>query len=157
MRRLFFFHGLESGPHGSKYKALCTLPEVEVIAPDFRGMNTADERLACALKATEGQRDLLIVGSSFGGLVAGLLADAHPERVAAMVLCAPAFHRPEATRIQRTTQAVVIHGTRDDIVPLSASQAFCARFTVPLVEVPDDHRLAVSSEVMLDAVRSLLA
>jgi predicted esterase len=157
MRRVFFFHGLESGPLGSKFEALSTLPGVEVSAPDFRGMNTAAERLAKAVAATEGCTDLIIVGSSFGGLVAGLLASKYPERVARLVLCAPALHRAEAAQIERVPESTVIHGAQDDIVPLSASQAFCDKFGLPLVVVQDGHRLAESSGTMLDAVRAFLA
>lgn len=67
MPQLYFFHGLESGPHGQKYHLLKNeFPELE--SPDFQGMDL-EQRLVKAEELTRGQHGLVLVGSSFGGLL----------------------------------------------------------------------------------------
>lgn len=156
--RLFFFHGLESGPHGSKYHALHDAFGA-VTSPDFQGMDI-HARLAHATRATEGLTDLVVVGSSFGGLLACLLFNAHPERVRGLVLMAPALHLDAASAIERmpsTGHAHIIHGIDDDVVPLEAVVRRCARHGHPVTVVEDDHRLGASRDLMVDRVRSLMA
>lgn len=155
-RRLFFFHGLESGPHGSKYRSLAETFAVE--SPDFQGMDI-DERLERAIALTEGLEDIVVVGSSFGGLLATLLHDRHPERFHGVVLLAPALHLEVATRIRRMPpegRLHVIHGIDDDIVPLDAVVRFCAAHGHAVTVVEDDHRLGASHPRMIACVRDLL-
>lgn len=142
-----FLHGLESGPHGSKYRALKpALPGLR--APDTEGILDPDARLQKIEAALAGDERLLLVGSSFGGLMACLYADRHPERVAAMVLCAPALHaklQPWVDGLRRLPErTVILHGRGDDVVPIAASRRAAERFGVPLVELDDDHRLSAS-------------
>lgn len=153
---MLFFHGLESGPHGSKYRELSqAFGDVE--APDFRGLSLS-ERFALAEKVTRGRTGLVVVGSSFGGLVTALLANVLPERFAGYVLCAPAFDRIEAAQIMRVPgRAMVVHGETDAVVPLRKSIEFCNQFSVPLIQTPDDHRLKGSVPEILNAVRYTMA
>lgn len=151
--RPVFLHGLESGPKGSKFRSLvAAFPNL--FAPDCKGIYDADERLARIESALEGQSRLLLIGSSFGGLMACLFASRHPERVVAAVLCAPALHERMAGHVAMIEQVakncVIIHGVNDTIVPVQASRRFAARFAVELVEVHDDHRLARSHGVILE-------
>jgi len=151
-----FFHGLESGPHGSKFKALKEkFPSI--ISPDFQGMRGIEERVAHAIKATEGQEGLLIVGSSFGGLVAGLLAHRFPERVAGYVLCAPAFHWDAVQEITNVPEkGVLIHGVSDDIVPIEASRAFAGTHAFDLLEVEDGHRLSSHRDLVVQVTAQMI-
>lgn len=153
---MLFFHGLESGPNGSKYREL-TAAFGEIEAPDFRGL-TLNERLVLAEKVTRGRTGLLVVGSSFGGLVAALLASACPDRIAGYVLCAPDFRQPDSARIARVpARAMVVHGEMDEVVPLQKGIEFSLKFCIPLVQTPDDHRLKASVPQILDAVRYIMA
>jgi 3-oxoadipate enol-lactonase len=80
------------------------LPRLEsprhVLAPDLRGFGTrplAKEEFShvddvVALLDAEGVERAAVVGASMGGAVAIDLALSHPERVAALVLAAPALH-----------------------------------------------------------------
>ena len=149
---LVFLHGLETGPHGSKYHALrAVYPALQ--APDCHGIGHAPARLAIVEKALDGQRDLVLVGSSFGGLVAVLFADRHPDRVRAYVLCAPALDAHRTASVTRVPpHAVILHGTRDATVQIDWSRDFSRRFGIPLVEVDDDHRLEASKPALLDLV-----
>lgn len=158
MADVLFLHGLESGPHGSKYRAL--VEEFgEVLAPDCEGVYDVGARYDLVEKATRGKRDLLVVGSSFGGLMASLLASKHPERVAGYVLMAPALHNkwPEAVaKVDKVPEhAVIIHGLDDDVVPVGASRKFAAKYKVRLLEVADDHRLKKHADLMVRVARTI--
>ena len=148
--KILFLHGLESGPHGSKYQALKEM-FFEVLSPDCSGVKDETERLKIIEEEISCERgSFLVVGSSMGGLMALLLQKHHPEKVAGLVLCAPAIHRPAATELDLNNlpPTIVIHGTGDDVVPIEVSQPFGDR----LRKVEDDHRLSNSIEEILRAV-----
>ncbi len=148
--KILFLHGLESGPHGDKYQALKAVFN-DILSPDCSGMTDENERLARILvEVDKTPEPLLVVGSSMGGLMAMLLHQQRPERIAGMVLCAPALHRPagESLSYAELPPLTVIHGAQDDVVPLGVSR----RFGDDLVMVQDGHRLADSIPVILQAV-----
>ena len=156
--KLVFLHGLESGPHGSKYHALCEL-DAELLAPDCSGLGDLNARLEVIEASLVGVERMVIVGSSFGGLAALLFAqrEDNRERVAGVLLCAPALCLPEADSIFWVPEAtVVIHGTNDDVVPCTASEDFCAARHIRLVKVDDDHRLSQSRDLVVDLAKELL-
>ena len=137
--QLLFLHGLESGPHGAKFQAL-KKNFGAVISPDCSGIRNPQKRLQIILdtiKQIDGP--FLVIGSSMGGLMALLLQQAAPQRVAGLLLCAPALHRPAAEGLDATQlpPTKIIHGRQDTVVPITASRAFGA----PLLEVDDDHSL----------------
>ncbi|MBP47334.1 MAG: alpha/beta hydrolase [Myxococcales bacterium] len=155
--QLVFFHGLESGPHGSKYQRLqARWPQI--VAPDCQGVRDPWERIErVELALADFDEPLVIVGSSFGGLIASHFAERHPSRVAALVLCAPALHVPEPWMPKRApVPTVIIHGVDDAVVPVQASRRWAERFDLQLIEVADDHRLARSHEEMTDAVARIV-
>jgi pimeloyl-ACP methyl ester carboxylesterase len=152
---LWFFHGLESGPHGSKYQNMVE-DFGHVHAPDFRGMGDVQVRLAKAVEATEGQTGMILVGSSFGGLVASLLASQYPERVAGLLLLAPAVHLPDALKVVQVPRNTwIIHGRQDDIVPLEAVELFAKEHDVPLTVVEDGHRLKDQSNLIANVIQRI--
>jgi pimeloyl-ACP methyl ester carboxylesterase len=109
--------------------------------PDFHG--DFFERMA-QFETLVGSQQCLLVGSSFGGLMAAAWAVRHPERVSRLVLLAPALHRPEFVFEEPVeVPTVLIHGRQDTVVPCSpvvvrAGEAF-SNLAVTLVE--DGHRL----------------
>ena len=138
--------------HARKSMALAAaLPDL--IAPDCTGMMGVDERLAHIESELAGFERLLLIGSSFGGLMACLFASRHPGRVATMVLCAPALHDPlraHVAKIERVpSRCVILHRTQDEIVPVQASRRFAERFGVELIELDDGHRLRGSRDVIV--------
>lgn len=148
--KILFLHGLESGPHGSKYQALKEMFG-DVLAPDCSGVKDENERLTIIKKDISHESGpFLVVGSSMGGLMALRLQNAHPDLVAGMILCAPAIHRPESADLDldNLPPTLVIHGIEDDVVPIEASQPFGDR----LRKVNDNHRLSKSMEDILRAV-----
>ncbi|MGM0557883.1 MAG: alpha/beta fold hydrolase [Myxococcota bacterium] len=153
--KLYFFHGLESGPIGTK--SLRLKEEFDVQTPDFEGMMNIQDRLEKAEALTRGESDLVIVGSSFGGLLAALLYARHPERIRNYVLMAPALYRDAASEVDRMPDgAVVIHGRDDDVVPMEDVRAFCSDFDVVFIEVDDGHRLHGALDVMVESVREMV-
>ncbi len=157
-----FCHGLESNPHGSKVQALRGAG-FDVVAPDFQGQNLA-ARVATLAPVLLANPDVVLVGSSYGGLTAlcGAIrhvADGGPLR--GLVLCAPALHWPEppadALDLAPPCRVIVIHGRRDDVVPARVSEDYAAKHpAVRLVLVDDEHRLKESMAVMLAATRSFV-
>lgn len=146
---MYFFHGLESGPHGSKYQSLkARFPDIR--SPDFEGIVDIHERLAIAARQTEGQSRLVIIGSSFGGLCAALLADRYPERVRALVLLAPALNHPIAGDLKVPDSTVILHGTPDEVIPVQASRSWAAERGLELIEVDDNHRLSASHPLIVE-------
>ena len=148
--KVFFFHGLESSPHGSKYQTMSKT--YDVTSPDFQGLEL-EERVAKAEAETAGLEDIIVVGSSFGGLVAALLYDRHPERFRTYILLAPAIYDERSSGISKAPDdGVIIHGTHDDIVPIEPVRAFAAKHHLRFIEVDDEHRLAASHAVLMEAL-----
>ena len=131
MRTVIFAHGLEGRPDGRKPTALLEAG-LEVIAPDGRGKVLA-ERIADLEAVLADRTDVVLVGSSYGGAAAAIVAMRHPERLAALVLLAPAIvfrdpplDHPERVVIPPSVPCTVIHAVGDDIVPVGASTVACA-------------------------------
>lgn len=160
---IVFAHGLEGSPQGTKSQRLRALGP-PVVVPDMRGVPLLG-RYRLLEQATR-QAGVLLVGSSYGGLVAALLAQAHPERFTGVVLCAPALGRieppnldPRALVAPAQLPVTIIHGLRDDIVPIAHSRAYRDRSgpLVTLLEVDDDHPLRGSLDLLCEVVLGLLA
>lgn len=157
--QLVFLHGLESEPGGSKFLTLQSLGLGDVLEPDCSKLIVPDDRFRIVEAALAGHQRLVLVGSSFGGLMALKFAAAHPEQVAAMVLCAPAVHREERgwtpPAMTLPIPVRILQGTRDDIVPLTAVEAYCMANGLPLTVVDDNPRLSASHDVMAQLVREV--
>lgn len=153
---LLFLHGKESTPTGRKYQALSE--HFEVDNPDFQGMDIW-QRLTYLHTYTAGRSDLVMVGSSYGGLLAALMYAKAPERFRGYLLMAPAFyseHEDAMLAISRVPDiARVIHGTHDETVPVEEARAFCEKVGLEFVEVDGDHRLAEYASLMVESVREL--
>jgi len=109
--RVLLFHGFSGSPYEVLPLAhhLVTNTGVRVVGPRLPGHGTTPARLAEAtadqfmavatqalLDLTSDGSSIVVGGLSMGGLVATCLAAAHPTRVRALVLMAPAFRlRPE--------------------------------------------------------------
>lgn len=96
--RWLYFHGLGSGPHSSKARALRAAfadEGVELLAPDLRLPSSAGLRTSAmlALGQTLVRPDTVLLGASLGGLLA--LHVAARVRPRALVLFAPALDLPD--------------------------------------------------------------
>lgn len=140
---LIFLHGLDGSSQGVKARLLRGLFP-EILTPDFSG--SLEERMAQLAGIVGETQGWVMVGSSFGGLMAALYACRRPEQVSKLVLLAPALIWPDfaASPPAPVSMPVVIyHGRRDALIPLSAVRGLAEQvFTnLDFHAVDDDHGL----------------
>jgi len=140
---LVFIHGLESTAQGAKG---------QYFSKHFPGMIIEDytgdfaERMKKLNGVLAGKNNLIIVGSSYGGLMAVQYAIENESRIKKLILLAPALNLPEFDfDYSRTLQIPVVlyHGTGDDVVDPSAVKDIAAKCFSDLEHhlVKDDHPL----------------
>jgi len=142
-QKLIFLHGLDSSSQGVKARLLRGLFP-GILTPDFSG--SLEGRMAQLAGIVGNTQGWVVVGSSFGGLMAALYACRHPEQVSKLVLLAPALIWPDfaASPPAPVSMPVVIyHGRRDELIPLAAVRELARQvFTnLDFHAVDDDHGL----------------
>lgn len=137
-----FLHGLDSSTQGTKARWFRQhFPQVQM--RDYHG--DLRQRLAQLEEQVQGLDDLILVGSSFGGLMATCFALRHPERCRRLVLLAPALNfgafQPPTVKINVPT--LVIMGRHDTVCPpaLVQPQAEATFSHLELRIEDDDHML----------------
>ena len=159
---LIWAHGLWGSPNGSKVTAIRE-SGIEVLSPDFNGMEL-NERIDI-LNELVSKEEVVLAGSSYGGLACALVAQQQPKQIKGMLLLAPALHLPEAPNnvpenliAPENIPVIIIHSTTDDIVPISASKDYLERSkeNVKLIEVDDNHVLENSIELIISEFKKLL-
>ena len=113
-----FIHGLESSSHGTKAQWLKNrFPDM--LVSDFRGSLCV--RMAQLDRLLAGRQDLILVGSSFGGLMAAVYALENERRLSRVVLLAPALNFREFGRYRKRSTGVpclLYAGRHDSLCPL---------------------------------------
>ena len=159
---LIWAHGLWGSPNGSKVTAIRE-SGIEVLSPDFNGMEL-NERIDI-LNELVSKEEVVLAGSSYGGLACALVAQQQPKQIKGMLLLAPALHLPEAPNnvpenliAPENIPVIIIHSTTDYIVPISASKDYLERSkeNVKLIEVDDNHVLENSIELIISEFKKLL-
>jgi len=138
-----FIHGLESTGWGTK-GVFFRRHYPDMVIEDYTG--PLQERMDKLTSLLEGKEHLLLVGSSYGGLMAAIFACRNPRRVRKMVLLAPALNLADFEpyrKSQLTLPVTIYHGQGDDVVPPAdvrriAEESF-PQLTYHLVD--DDHSL----------------
>lgn len=138
----YFLHGLDSSGKGTKGNFFArNFPQV--VCPDFEG--TLPNRLHQLETLCKNQQQLVLIGSSFGGLMATHYATEHPEKVTRLILLAPALnfegYHPPAELLQIPTLTIV--GKHDTVTP-AAIVIPLAKATFANLEIrieDDDHML----------------
>ena len=145
MTTVIFSHGQESGPWGTKIKAMAG--EAEAIgclvkSVDYRGIADPTDRVAKLVTECASVDDArLLVGSSMGGHVATAAA-AEVGAVGLFVL-APAYFMPGYEALTPTPPDMpisIVHGWQDDIVPVENSIRFAQSCHAELHLIDSDHR-----------------
>lgn len=146
MKRIFL-HGLESSSQGTKARWFRHhFPDM--LIPDFVG--TLDERMAELDKTIPPEEeDLVLVGSSFGGLMAAIYALEQEDRVHKVVLLAPALNFEEFTLYKgrnTSASAYLYSGRRDEVCPpeVIVPLAFETFTNLTVHESDDDHLLTAT-------------
>lgn len=141
---IIFLHGLESSSRGTKATFLRGLFP-DMLVPDFRG--SLSERMASLNIILRGRMNTILVGSSFGGLMATIYAMENMDAVDRLVLLAPALNFPDFSRYmikQVTIPARMIIGSHDIVTPAESVVPIARKIFVNLTydAVDDDHVLA---------------
>lgn len=126
--RVVFAHGMESAPWGTKITALASVARrqgFEPESPDFRHTQDFDERVRHLLTLNPRCNGrLVLAGSSMGGyVVAHACAQLKP---AGLFLMAPAlyFEGYDREPAQCPALTTVVHGWKDDVVPVDRALRF---------------------------------
>jgi pimeloyl-ACP methyl ester carboxylesterase len=145
-RYVVFSHGKESGPWGTKISALAEIARAEgyeVESVDYRGIDDPAVRVTRLLAyCRDFQGRLVLVGSSMGGHVSA--AASKLLRTAGMFLIAPAFYMPgfeDATPEPAPCPMTLVHGWRDDVVPVDNSFRYAKQYGATLHVLDSDHRM----------------
>jgi pimeloyl-ACP methyl ester carboxylesterase len=138
-----FIHGLESNNQGTK-AVYFRKNFPDMLTPNFPG--SLDERMADLRALLSGESDIILVGSSFGGLMASIFVMENEPRVKRLVLLAPAVNLMEFSPYRNRKIQVpvhIYHGRQDEVIPLEDVQTVARQVFSDLTfhSVDDDHYL----------------
>jgi alpha/beta superfamily hydrolase len=143
-RLVCFAHGKESGPWGTKITRLAEVARArnfDVLSPDYSHTHDPKERVAHLLKLAPAARTLVLVGSSMGAYVSAMACATLKPR--ALFLMAPALYFPGWDEDPQgcPPDTVVVHGWRDDIVPVEVGMRFARDRKAALHVLDSGHTL----------------
>jgi len=157
MPAVYFSHGQESGPWGSKIKSMAaTVKKLGCRAEsiDYQGIADPSDRVDKLIaECANVEGPLVLVGSSMGGHVATAAA-AQVGAIGLFVL-APAYYMPgyeSLTPPAPDMPIAIVHGWNDDIVPVENSIRFAKACNASLHILDADHRLTAN----IDDINGLL-
>jgi len=158
MTTVIFSHGQESGPWGSKIRAMAEQAKAlgcEADSIDYQGIADPTERVQKLIaEAADIEDRLILVGSSMGGHVA--TAAAGRLGAAGLFVLAPAYFMEgyeELTPEPPTMPVCIVHGWHDDIVPVENSIRFAKQCAASLHLIDGDHRLTANIEEINEYLR----
>lgn len=154
---VYFSHGQESGPWGSKIKSMAaTVRKLGCRAEsvDYQGIADPSDRVNKLIaECAKVEEPLVLVGSSMGGHVATAAA-AQVGAVGLFVL-APAYYMPGYESLTPPAPDIpitIVHGWNDDVVPVENSIRFAKECNASLHILDADHRLTAK----IDDINGLL-
>ncbi len=142
---IYFSHGKESGPWGTKIRRLAAVAQQagwQVTSIDYTTTRNPDARVQILLNAHPTGEPLVLVGSSMGGYVSAVAAQTLTP--GGLFLLAPAIDLPGyAVQNPQPHAAVIeiVHGWRDEIVPPENVLRFARERRTTLHLLDDAHRL----------------
>jgi len=141
--QLVFIHGLESTAQGTKGQFFRQFSP-QMIIEDYTGDFVT--RMLKLKSLLAGIADLILVGSSYGGLMATQYAIENEDKVKKMILLAPALNLPEFRPPGHTKlhlPVIIYHGTDDNIVDPYTVKTIALKYFSNLEHnfVDDDHSL----------------
>ncbi|NIV17165.1 MAG: alpha/beta hydrolase [Woeseiaceae bacterium] len=149
MTTVIFSHGQESGPWGTKIRAMAEMLRdmgCEADSIDYQGIESPVGRVDKLVRECAGIDDtLILVGSSMGGHVA--TAGAAAVGAAGLFVLAPAYFMPGYEGLTPPPPALpveIVHGWHDDIVPVENSIRYARECAATLHIVDGDHRLTAN-------------
>jgi len=155
MPAVYFSHGQESGPWGTKIQRMAARVRAlgcRAESVDYRGIADPGARVQKLEAECSGASEpLLLVGSSMGGHVA--TAAAARLHAAGVFVLAPAYFMPGFAHLTPPPPEVpleIVHGWRDDVVPVDNSIRFARAAGATLHIVDGDHRLTANIDAIND-------
>jgi hypothetical protein len=133
-----FFHGREGTNRGRKARWLAT--EYGACTPSYKTA-TLEDALPRARRFITQHRPSAIIGSSFGGAVLLAMIQEGYWSGPSVFLAQAGVKFGLQPQLPEGLPAVLIHGTRDDIVDLEDSRLLAESNGSTLHEIDDDHRL----------------
>lgn len=154
--KIYFSHGQESGPWGSKITRLAEIAQAlgcAVKSIDYAGIPDPDQRVALLVELLQEETDeVLLVGSSMGGYVALVASEQlASKQLRGVFLLAPALYMPGyqvQTYQPPDTHLEVVHAWSDDIIPAEYSIRFAKEQDCTLHLIAGDHRLNSAMHVV---------
>jgi len=115
-----------------------------MLVPDFSG--SFSERMEKLYGILSNKSEILLVGSSYGGLMASIFTLENSSRVQGLTLLAPAINLDEFNDCRELTTDVpttVYHGTEDTVIPIDSvyEQSKKCFKNLTFHRVDDDHML----------------
>ncbi|MDO3721612.1 YqiA/YcfP family alpha/beta fold hydrolase [Marinobacter sp. chi1] len=162
---VFLSHGLESGPGSTKIQAMKDVadafPGVTATAIDHRSSRDPEVRFRQMAEAMSEAGAVpartILAGSSMGGWVCAHTSSQTP--VLGCFLLAPALALPQypqsSPRIQATFTQIIL-GWEDDVIPVMPVLELARDQRLPVLVLPDGHRLENSVERVASEFRSFL-
>lgn len=143
MTTRIFLHGLDSSPQGTKAKYFAEHYK-DMIIPHFIG--DLEDRMQSLYEILKDKEEIILVGSSFGGLMATIFAINYPERCERLILLAPAINLLTNNLLPKEPIQIptwIFHGENDDVIPLGSIKEVSTRLFSDLrfFIVKDDHYL----------------
>jgi len=157
MPAVYFSHGQESGPWGSKIKSMAANVQklgCSAASVDYQGIADPTDRVNKLIaECASVEEPLVLVGSSMGGHVA--TAAATKVGAVGIFVLAPAYYMPgyeSLTPAAPDMPIAIVHGWNDDVVPVENSIRFAKECNASLHILDGDHRLAAN----IDDINHLL-
>ena len=152
MANIIFIHGLESTGQGFKGNLLrkelpgCLTPNFKEFSQDVSYRKLLEDRMAHLNSILKKKEAWIIIGSSFGGMMAALYSCQFPEKVERLILLAPALAVPylDPNKFSPIDIPVIIyHGKHDKIISLKTNRSRAEKLFLNLKYnvVEDDHML----------------
>lgn len=159
MPAVYFSHGQESGPWGTKIQAMAEAVRglgCRAESVDYQGIEDPGERAAKLIEECQDVKEsLVLVGSSAGGHVA--TAAAAPLNAIGLFVLAPAYCIGGFGLLTAPDIPIsIVHGWRDDIVPPENSIEFASKCNATLHLVDGDHRLTENIDEIIRYLSSFI-
>lgn len=150
--QIIFIHGLESSGTGFKARLLKRIfpniltPTLKEFSPEILMYDLLEIRMKQLISILNTKKKWIIIGSSFGGLMASLFTLNVPYKVNKLILLAPflvsrklkpVFYKPVDVPV------IVFHGKNDKVVPYKPAQERAKKLFTNLEYniVDDNHSL----------------
>ena len=159
---VYFSHGKESGPWGSKISYLADVVRqlgYPVESIDYRASLDPDWRVQHLIDtATSARGNCILIGSSMGAYVA---TAASPQLAPqGLFLLAPAFYLPgydQPIPPAPLCPTSIVHGWHDDVVPVDNAIRYAREHRCSLHVIDSDHGLNDSLEELGQLLSAFLA